>query len=64
MQDCEQSQLEFPQRFILGYNWVDSIGGNQITEKGYHYLSKAEWSLEWIDIGTYFNTQRLEQNRR
>ena len=57
VQVFEQSQLEIPPKNRPGYNWVDSIGENQITEKGCHYLSKAEWGLQVFILGTNFNTQ-------
>ena len=57
MQDSQQGQLEIPQNFTTGYNLIDSIEKNQITEKGCHSLSKAEWNLQIIDLCTYFNTQ-------
>ena len=57
MQKYQQGQLEIPLAFIPEYNCVDSIDSNQITEKGCHYLSKAEWRLQRIDLSTYFNTQ-------
>ena len=61
MQVIEQGQLEIPQSFIPEYNWVDKTDENQITEKGCHYLSKAEWKLREIYLSTYFNTQ--DQNK-